>query len=142
MVTLHGVISSLITAHAFRNPRPPPVTERPAHTLMNSCPSSVSSLSIVLEGGRSLREVGYVAESASRTFFIDYLKLVPICLSVGNRGVVQTISRALLILSGYFYWGVGWVGGEGESGKRTYHHIVKTSSRLRAAGSPHRGMRK
>jgi hypothetical protein len=46
----------------------PLVTERPTHTLMNSCPSSVSSLSIVLEGGRSLREVGYVAESASRTF--------------------------------------------------------------------------
>jgi hypothetical protein len=46
----------------------PPVTGQPARTLMNSCPSSVSSLSIVLEGGRSLREVGYVAESASRTF--------------------------------------------------------------------------
>lgn len=76
----------------------PPVTERPAHTLMNSCPSSVSSLSIVLEGGRSLREVGYVAESASRTFFFDYLELVLTGLSVGNRGVVQTISRALLIL--------------------------------------------
>src|SRR5271168_3463333 len=79
----------------------PPVTERPAHTLMNSCPSSVSSLSIVLEGGRSLREVGYVAESASRTFLSHYLEFVPIFLSVGNRGVVQTISRALLMLSGY-----------------------------------------
>src|SRR5271170_1723924 len=67
MATLHGVISSLIAVMLFEI-HDPPVTERPAHTLMNSCPSSVSSLSIVLEGGRSLREVGYVAESASRTF--------------------------------------------------------------------------
>jgi hypothetical protein len=35
---------------------------------MNSCPSAVSNLSIVLGGGRSLREVGCVDESASRSF--------------------------------------------------------------------------
>jgi hypothetical protein len=94
----------------------PLVTERPAHTLMNSCPSSVSSLSIVLEGGRSLREVGYVAESASRTFLSTTWSFVPTCLSVGNRDVVQTISRALSILSAYSI-GVGLVFGGGESGK-------------------------
>ena len=73
--------------------------------------------------------------------FVDYLELVPICLSVGNRCVVQTISKALLIFSGYFYLSRMRFGGVWQK-KWTYHHIVKTSSRLRAAGSPHRGMKK
>jgi hypothetical protein len=64
---------------------------------MKSCPSSVSNLSIVLGGGRSLREVGCVDESASRSFGTSAQTFGQIYLSGGNRTVVQAISRGFLV---------------------------------------------
>jgi hypothetical protein len=93
----------------------------------------------VLGGGRSLREVECFAESASRSF-IDYLELRSIYLSAGNRTVVQTISKAFLTVSNESS-GFGWFWG-GSLQHETDHHILNmTSSRLRAAGVFHSGMR-
>jgi hypothetical protein len=51
---------------------------------MNICPSSVSSLSIVLGGGRNLCEVECFAETASRSF-TDYLELASVYYLQGTE---------------------------------------------------------
>jgi hypothetical protein len=68
--------------------------------------------------------------------FVDYLELVPIYFICREQGCRSNDFQSLVDILVATLLRVGWLWGE-----VTYHHIVNTSFRLRAAGSPHRGMR-
>jgi hypothetical protein len=105
---------------------------------MNSCPSSVSNRSIVLGGGRSLREVGCVAESASRSFYLLLGACADLFICRERKGRSDNL-QGLLDDQQSLNWcrvvlvGILW--------QETNDHFLSTTwSRLRAAGLFHRGM--